>query len=50
MKATGNIKIEMVQGLIEKLITEVGYEKAKEMCITHDEVQVVEWVAGNLNL
>ena len=50
MKATENIQVEMIQGLIESLIVEVGYEKAKEMCVTHDEVQVVEWVAGNLNL
>ena len=49
-KATENIQVEMIQGLIESLIVEVGYEQALEKCVTHDEVQVVEWAAGNLNL
>ena len=50
MKATENIQVEMIQGLVESLIAKVGYEQALEMCSTNDEVQVVNWVAGNLNL
>ncbi len=50
MKATENIEVHLIQGLVESLIAKVGYEEALEMCATHDEVQVVEWVAGNLNL
>ena len=50
MKNTENIPVYLVQGLIESLIVKVGYEEALEMCATKDEEQIVNWVAGNLNL
>jgi hypothetical protein len=48
MKNAGNVKVEMIQGLLEQLIEKVGMQEAAEMAWTTDEALVVGWIADKI--